>query len=173
MRPSLTARQRNPERRLHLAPAPYVEHEKRLREAFPAGAASVADGELLLIGRRTLRDKNSWMHNVPMLMKGKPRCTLMMHPEDARVLGLGEGDEAVVTSRVGQVCVPVNVTDEVMRGVVSLPHGYGHGRGGVRLAVATAHAGASLNDLTDDQRVDSLCGNAAFSGVPVRVTRAA
>jgi anaerobic selenocysteine-containing dehydrogenase len=173
MRPCLPARLRNPERRLHLAPAPFVEDVKRLREAFPEGAASVADGELLLIGRRTLRDNNSWMHNVPMLMKGKPRCTLMMHPEDARVLGLGEGDEAVVTSRVGQVCVPVNVTDEVMRGVVSLPHGYGHGRGGVRLAVATAHAGASLNDLTDDQRVDSLCGNAAFSGVPVRVTRAA
>jgi anaerobic selenocysteine-containing dehydrogenase len=112
------------------------------------------------------------MHNVPMLMSGKPRCTLMMHPEDARALGLAEGDEAVVTSRVGQVSVPVNVTDDVMRGVVSLPHGYGHRRDGVRQSIAAKHAGASLNDLTDDQRVDALCGNAAFSGVPVRVTRA-
>jgi anaerobic selenocysteine-containing dehydrogenase len=73
---------------------------------------------------------------------------------------------------VGQVSVPVNVTDEVMRGVVSLPHGYGHRREGVRLGVATKHAGVSLNDLTDEQRVDALCGNAAFSGVPVRITRA-
>jgi anaerobic selenocysteine-containing dehydrogenase len=173
LKPCLPGRLRNPERRIHLAPAPFVEDVKRLREAFPEGAVTVAEGELLLIGRRTLRDNNSWMHNVPMLMKGKPRCTLMMHPEDARAHGLAEGDEAVVTSRVGQVSVPVSVTDEVMRGVVSLPHGYGHGRGGVRLAVAAGHAGASINDLTDEQRVDALCGNAAFSGVPVRVTRAA
>jgi anaerobic selenocysteine-containing dehydrogenase len=173
LKPCLPGRLRNRERRVHLAPAPLVEDVKRLREAFPEGAVPVADGELLLIGRRTLRDNNSWMHNVPMLMKGKPRCTLMMHPEDAKGLGLAEGDEAVVTSRVGQVSVPVSVTDEVMRGVVSLPHGYGHGRGGVRQSVAAAHAGASLNDLTDDQRVDLLCGNAAFSGVPVRVTRVA
>jgi anaerobic selenocysteine-containing dehydrogenase len=73
---------------------------------------------------------------------------------------------------VGKVSVPVNVTDEVMRGVVSLPHGYGHRREGVRQSVATKHAGVSLNDLTDDQHLDTLCGNAAFSGVPVRVTRA-
>jgi anaerobic selenocysteine-containing dehydrogenase len=173
LKPCLPGRLRNRERRVHLAPAPLVEDVKRLREAFPEGSVPAADGELLLIGRRTLRDNNSWMHNVPMLMKGKPRCTLMMHPEDAKGLGLAEGDEAVVTSRVGQVSVPVSVTDEVMRGVVSLPHGYGHGRGGVRQSVAAAHAGASLNDLTDDQRVDLLCGNAAFSGVPVRVTRVA
>jgi len=173
LKPSLPARLRNRERRVHLAPAPFVGDVKRLSEAFPEGAGSVGDGELLLIGRRTLRDNNSWMHNVPVLMKGKPRCTLMMHPEDAKAHGLNEGDEAVVTSRVGQVSVPVNVTDEVMRGVVSLPHGYGHGRNGVRLSVAAAHAGASLNDLTDEQRVDALCGNAAFSGVPVRVARVA
>jgi len=159
-------------KRIHLAPTAFVEDVKRLRDSYPEGAAPLADGELLLIGRRHLRDNNSWMHNVPMLMTGKPRCTLMIHPEDARALGLSEGDEAVVASRVGQVSVPVNVTDEVMRGVVSLPHGYGHRRNGVRLSVAEKHAGVSLNDLTDDQRLDALCGNAAFSGVPVRVTRA-
>jgi anaerobic selenocysteine-containing dehydrogenase len=172
LKPCLPQRLFTQGKRIHLAPVPFVEDVKRLREAFPEGAAPLADGELLLIGRRHLRDNNSWMHNVPMLMSGKPRCTLMMHPEDARVLGLAEGDEAVVTSRVGQVSVPVNVTDEVMRGVVSLPHGYGHRRNGARQSVAAKHAGASLNDLTDDQRVDALCGNAAFSGVPVRVTRA-
>jgi anaerobic selenocysteine-containing dehydrogenase len=172
LKPCLPQRLFTEGKRIHLAPAAFVEDVKRLREAFPEGVALLADGELLLIGRRHLRDNNSWMHNVPMLMTGKPRCTLMMHPEDARSLGLAEGDEAVVASRVGQVSVPVNVTDEVMRGVVSLPHGYGHRRNGVRLSVAEKHAGVSLNDLTDEQRLDTLCGNAAFSGVPVRVTRA-
>jgi anaerobic selenocysteine-containing dehydrogenase len=172
LKPCLPQRLFTKDKHLHLAPAPLVEDVKRLREAFPEGAAPLADGELLLIGRRHLRDNNSWMHNVPMLMSGKPRCTLMMHPEDAQVLGLTEGEEAVVTSRVGQVSVPVSVTDEVMRGVVSLPHGYGHHREGAKQSVAAKHAGVSLNDLTDDQRVDALCGNAAFSGVPVRVTRA-
>jgi len=113
------------------------------------------------------------MHNVPKLVSGKPRCTLLMHPEDARARGLEEGALAVVTSRVGEVKVPVSITDEVMRGVVSLPHGYGHTRQGVKLGVASAHAGVSLNDLTDDQAVDALSGNAAFSGVPVRVQGAA
>jgi anaerobic selenocysteine-containing dehydrogenase len=96
----------------------------------------------------------------------------MVHSEDAQRLGLREGDEAVITSRVGEVRAPVEVTDAVMRGVVSLPHGYGHGRGGTRLRVAEAHAGASLNDLTDDQAVDAVSGNAAFSAVRVRVRRA-
>ncbi|WP_224240271.1 molybdopterin oxidoreductase family protein [Hyalangium gracile] len=172
LKPSLPRRLATPGKRLQLAPAPFVEDVKRLRDTFPEGAAPLADGELLLIGRRHLRDNNSWMHNVPMLMSGKSRCTLMMHPEDARALGLEEGDEALVTSRVGEVSVPVSVTDEVMRGVVSLPHGYGHRREGVRQSVATKHAGVSLNDLTDEQRLDTLTGNAAFSGVPVRVTRA-
>lgn len=173
LKPSLPQRLFTSGKRIQLAPTVFVEDVKRLREAFPEDAAPLRDGELLLIGRRHLRDNNSWMHNVPMLMTGKPRCTLMMHPEDAKALGLVEGDEAVVASRVGQVSVPVNVTDEVMRGVVSLPHGYGHRRQGVKLSVAEKHAGVSLNDLTDDQHLDALCGNAAFSGVPVRVTRAA
>lgn len=173
LKPSLPQRLFTPGKRIQLAPSAFVEDVKRLREAFPDGAAPLADGELLLIGRRHLRDNNSWLHNVPMLMTGKPRCTLMMHPEDAKALGLAEGDEATVASRVGQVSVPVSVTDDMMRGVVSLPHGYGHRRNGVKLSVAEKHAGVSLNDLTDDQRLDALCGNAAFSGVPVRVTRAA
>lgn len=123
----------------------------------------------MLVGRRHLRDNNSWMHNVPQLMRGKPRCTLFVHPEDAARLGLVEGQEAVVRSRVGEVRVPVTVTDEIMRGVVSLPHGYGHRRAGVKLGVATEHAGVSVNDLTDERLLDALSGNAAFSGVPVEV----
>jgi len=129
----------------------------------------VRDGELLLIGRRHLRDNNSWMHNVAGLVKGKPRCTLMMHPEDAAHRGLADGAEVTVTSRVGEVRVPVAVTDDVMPGVVSLPHGYGHGRQGTRLNVAAEHAGVSANDLTDEQALDALSGTAAFSATPVRV----
>ncbi|QDE88189.1 dehydrogenase [Myxococcus xanthus] len=174
LQPCLPRRLQTKDRRIHLAPELLVADVRRLQAAFPQDTVPEQhSGELLLIGRRHLRDNNSWMHNVPGLLKGKPRCTLMMHPEDAARRALADGMEATVTSRVGTVTVPIHVTDEVMPGVVSLPHGYGHGRQGTRLAVATAHAGASHNDLTDAQAVDALCGNAAFSGTPVRVLRAA
>jgi anaerobic selenocysteine-containing dehydrogenase len=172
LQPSMPGRLATRSRRMDLAPAPMLEDVERLRRTFPEHARPQAN-ELLLIGRRHVRDNNSWMHNVPKLVSGKPRCTLMIHPEDAKAAGLEDGQSATVTSRVGAITVPVSVTDEVMRGVVSLPHGYGHGRTGVRLRVATEHAGASINDLTDDQAVDALSGNAAFSGVPVRVVPAA
>lgn len=158
-------------RRLELAPTPFLRDLKRLRETFPA-AAALRSGELLLIGRRHLRDNNTWMHNVPELMTGRPRCTLMIHPDDARVLDLADGQLATVKSRTGGVLVPVQVTDEVMREVVSLPHGYGHDRDEVRLTLAVKNRGASLNDLTDDQELDAPSGTAAFSGVRVVVERA-
>jgi anaerobic selenocysteine-containing dehydrogenase len=158
---------RLPKSRIDLAPAPLVRDLDRL---FATEAETRAP--MVLIGRRHLRDNNSWMHNVPGLMTGKARCTLFVHPDDARAIGLADGAEACVRSRVGEVRVPVTVTDEVMPGVVSLPHGYGHHRPGVRLSVAADHAGVSINDLTDDTFVDALSGNAALSGVPVDVTPA-
>jgi anaerobic selenocysteine-containing dehydrogenase len=167
--PCLPERLARRDKRIDLAPAPFVADMARLRATLGEGAT---EGTLLLIGRRHVRDNNSWMHNVPMLLRGKPRCTLMVHPEDARRLGLGDGQEAIVTSRVGRVRVPVRETEDIMPGVVSLPHGYGHGRPGVKLGVAAEHAGVSINDLTDDEALDTLSGNAAFSGVPVRVERA-
>ena len=109
---------------------------------------------------------------VKRLVKGPPGCVLLMHPEDAAERGLRPGARARVESRVGSVEVPVGVTADVARGVVSLPHGWGHTRQGAALGVASAHAGASLNDLTDEQAVDVLSGNAVFSGVPVSVKRA-
>src|SRR5229473_1066442 len=109
---------------------------------------------------------------VKRLVKGPPGCVLLMHPEDAAERGLRPGARARVESRVGSVEVPVGVTADVARGVVSLPHGWGHTRQGAALGVASAHAGASLNDLTDEQAVDALSGNAAFSGVPVSVSKA-
>jgi anaerobic selenocysteine-containing dehydrogenase len=169
LEPSLPQRLATRERRILLTPEVLVADLQRLREAFPAEAGAAEDGTLRLIGRRHLRDNNSWMHNVPKLVSGKPRCTLMVHPDDARRLGLSEGEEAVITSRVGEVRAPVSVTDEVMPGVVSLPHGYGHGREGVQLRVAGEHVGVSINDLTDDQSVDRISGNAAFSGIRVTV----
>jgi anaerobic selenocysteine-containing dehydrogenase len=174
LKPCLPHRLQTKDRRIQLAPAQLVADVQRLREAFPEAAApEVGDGALLLIGRRHLRDNNSWMHNVSGLVKGKPRCTLMMHPEDAAKRGLTAGAEVTVRSRVGEVTVPVEVTDDVMPGVVSLPHGYGHGRQGTRLNVAAEHAGASINDLTDDRALDALSGNAAFSATPVQVRMAA
>jgi anaerobic selenocysteine-containing dehydrogenase len=132
-------------------------------------AAEDAD-ELLLIGRRHLRSNNSWMHNSARLVKGRDRCTLLMHPETARDNGLSDGQQVTVESRVGAVSLALEITDGIRPGVVSIPHGYGHAREGVLLDVAAQHAGVSLNDLTDHALLDELTGNAAFSGVPVRVT---
>jgi anaerobic selenocysteine-containing dehydrogenase len=113
------------------------------------------------------------MHNSQRLMKGKSRCTVMINPEDAERLGVKSGDQVTLRSRVGQVTAPAEITGDMMAGVVSLPHGFGHGRDGVQLDVATSHPGVSVNDLTDDQLMDELSGNAAFSGVPVTLKAAA
>ena len=150
---------------VRLAPEIFLNDLERLR------ASTNADG-LVLIGRRALRSNNSWMHNSLRLVKGPPGCVLLIHPDDAAARGLSAGSLARVRSRVGSVEVPVSITPDVARGVVSLPHGWGHGRDGADLAVAAAHAGASLNDLTDEQSIDALSGNAAFNGVPVEVEAA-
>ena len=125
--------------------------------------------QILLIGRRHVRSNNSWLHNSYRLVKGKPRCTLMLHPETAKEYGIEDGQNVRVTSRVGSVMIVAEVTDELMPGVVSIPHGWGHGRKGVKQKIAQAHAGVSVNDLTDDTLIDQLSGNAAVNGVPVQL----
>jgi anaerobic selenocysteine-containing dehydrogenase len=125
------------------------------------------DSQILLIGRRHVRSNNSWLHNSQRLVKGKSRCTLMLHPETAKVQGIEQGQKVRVTSRVGSVNIEAEITDELMPGVVSIPHGFGHGRKGVKQKIAQAHGGVSVNDLTDDTLIDQLCGNAAVNGVPV------
>ena len=102
-------------------------------------------------------------------MTGKSRCTLYINPNDAAKLGVASGAGIRIRSRVGEVTVVAEVTDAMMPGVVSLPHGYGHDRPGTRMTTAAKHAGVSINDLTDDQALDILSGNAAFNGLPVRV----
>ncbi len=128
-----------------------------------------SDSGFMLIGRRHLRSNNSWLHNSRRLVKGPDRCTLLMHPHDASKIGLSAGQQVTVSSRVGEVIVPLEITESMMRGVVSLPHGYGHGRPHVELSVASQFAGVSINDLTDEMVVEALTGNAAFSGQRVQV----
>lgn len=159
--------ERMPRETLDLAPKPFMEGAQALIEAPDA-----ALGETLLIGRRHLRSNNSWLHNQTRLVKGKSRCTLLVHPDDAKRWGLATDDLAAVTSAVGEVQVPVEVSDEIMPGVVSLPHGWGHDRPGVTWSVAEAHAGVSVNDLTDPAHVEPLAGNAVLNGVPVTVSAA-
>jgi anaerobic selenocysteine-containing dehydrogenase len=124
---------------------------------------------LVLVGRRHLRSNNSWMHNLRPLVKGKPRCTLQLHPDDASRLGLSDGDPAQVRSRVGAVVAPVEVTDAIRPGVVSLPHGWGHDQPGTGLTVASEFAGVNSNVLTDGEALDPLSGNAVLNGIPVTV----
>jgi anaerobic selenocysteine-containing dehydrogenase len=124
----------------------------------------------MVVGRRHLRTNNSWMHNVPGLVKGRPLCTIQVNRSDADRLGLTHGDLARVTSRVGQVELPVEVTDDIAPGVVSIPHGFGHDLPGVELSVARqSSAGVNSNLLTDDQKLDPLSGTAVLNGVPVEV----
>lgn len=123
----------------------------------------------MLIGRRHQRDNNSWMHNTERLTRGRPRHHLLMHPDDLAERGLDDGGLVRITSRVGAVEVEVSADDALMRGVVSLPHGYGHGLPGTRLRQAAGVPGVSVNDLTDPDLVDPLSGNAALTGLPVEV----
>ncbi|GAA4941247.1 molybdopterin oxidoreductase family protein [Actinoplanes utahensis] len=125
--------------------------------------------DLVLIGRRHLRSNNSWMHNVPALIKGRDRCTLQIHPDDAGRLDLADGDAAQVTSRAGSLIAQVEVTARVMPGVVSLPHGWGHDLPGTRLSVAATRPGVNSNVLTDELVIDPLSGNSVLNGIPVEI----
>ena len=177
LKPCLPDRLRTEDRRIHLSPEVLVDDVERLRHRGAEMATewkqrSRADGNgtLTMIGRRQVRSNNSWMHNYPRLMKGSDRCTLLMSPDDAESLGLIDGATVKVQSDVGEVEVPLELTDAMMPGVVCMPHGFGHARDGVQLETASSKPGVSVNDLNDSQRIDELTGNAAFSGLPVTVT---
>ncbi len=168
LRPRLPEILRTPSGMIELAAEPLVDDLDRLYAAIPA----LADRGLVLVGRRHLRSNNSWMHNVQVLVKGKPRCTLLVHPDDAARLGLGDGGAASVTSRVGSVRARVEVTDAIRPGVVSLPHGWGHDVPGTRLRVAEEHAGVNSNVLSDHEAIDPLSGTSVLNGIPVEVVPA-
>jgi anaerobic selenocysteine-containing dehydrogenase len=152
---------------IDLAPPTMLNDLDRLRAHMAQQA-----GDLLLIGRRDLRCSNSFMHNLPALVKGRDRCTLQVSSQDATRIGLAHGGAARITSRVGSVVAPVEVTDDLMPGVVSLPHGWGHDVAAARLSVAKAHAGVNTNVLTDDRAYDEASGTAVLFGTPVTVAPA-
>jgi anaerobic selenocysteine-containing dehydrogenase len=156
---------RTPSGKVELAPDPIVEDVERLRSSL----TRMRDGEMVLVGRRDLRSNNSWMHNVDVLVKGKERCTLHLHPDDALRLGIANGQAACVRSRSGEVAVTVEVTDAIMPGVVSIPHGWGHGMDGADLSVAAKRPGVNSNLLAGGDLFDPLSGNAVLNGIPVRV----
>jgi anaerobic selenocysteine-containing dehydrogenase len=170
LEPRLPAALATADKRVRLAPPLLLEEAARLAERAREREAALSDGyDLTLIGRRQLRSNNSWMHNSARLMKGADRCTALLHPDDAGSRGLDHGDRVRVVSRVGAIELPLEVSDEIRPGVVSIPHGFGHGRSGVGWRLAAEKAGASVNDITDPSVVDALTGNAAFNAVPVRV----
>jgi anaerobic selenocysteine-containing dehydrogenase len=165
LEPCLPARLMTENKRINLAPEILVEGLKRLKTETNESR----EFPFMLIGRRHLRDNNSWLHNSEILVKGKNRCTILINSADARNMKIENGQSIKVSSRVGAVEIPCEISDKIMPGVVSIPHGYGHGRAGVKLDTAKNHAGVSLNDLTDEMMIDELTGNAAFSNVKVRL----
>jgi anaerobic selenocysteine-containing dehydrogenase len=168
LEPRLPDRLRTPDKTINCAPAEIIDD---LSGRFATWLAEAPGNGLVLIGRRHVRNNNSWMGNSRRLAKGPERCTLMIAPVDAAERGIADGDMVRAQTPAGQVEVVAEVTDQVMPGVVSMPHGFGHGRPGVQLSVARERPGVSLNDLTERSRIDPLSGNAALVGTPVVVTR--
>ncbi len=162
LKPSLKARLCTADGVIQCAP-------KRILQQLPSLLTSTIDNDLQLIGRRHVRSNNSWMHNYHRLVKGKTRDQLLMHPDDIAACQLHDGAQAMLKSRVGQEQVTVLACTDMMPGCVSLPHGWGHNRPGIQLSVASRHSGVNINDLTDDQLLDPISGNAALNGVRVEV----
>ena len=168
LRPRLPEVIRTSSGKIELAPSQLIADVERLW----AHATSVNEGQLMLVGRRHLRSNNSWMHNINVLVKGKPRCTLQMNPDDAASRGISQGQAVRVRSRVGEVLAPVEITDDIRAGVVSLPHGWGHSVPGTRLSVAGEYAGVNSNALTDEDLFDPISGTSVLNGIPVAVAGA-
>ncbi len=158
---------KTPDGMIQLVPEPIAIDLKRLTASL---GAPRSDSDFLLIGRRHLRSNNSWMHNVPVLVKGKNRCTLLVHPDDADQLGLAAGSTATISSAVGTVEAPVEFDATIRRGVVSLPHGWGHSMPGTDIKTAQANAGVNSNILTDHSQLDPLSGNAQLNAIPVKIS---
>ena len=160
--------------KINIAPSIFLKGLEEVKKEFNHHPhLKLAPDEFLLIGRRHLRSCNSWMHNVPGLAKGKNRCTVMMHSNDAERFSYTDNETVKVTSRVGEIELPVEITDHMMPGVLSIPHGFGHIKKGTQLDIANdpKNAGVSVNDITDEKRMDPLTGNAAFSGQIVKISK--
>ena len=166
LQPGVARRVLHQDRRVHAAPEPVLRELSQLAAAM----AAETQPELVLVGRRDARSCNSWMHNLPALVSGKPRCVLQVHPQDAARAGVQDGTSAQLESRVHRGPVLVRVTDRIAPGVVCLPHGFGHAEAAPWQRVAGANPGVSANDWTDDADVEGLVGQSVLNGVPVRLT---
>lgn len=167
--PMLPERLRTKDKRIKLCPEIMLTDMNRVKKVLADFKNSNGSNKFMLIGRRHLRNNNSWMHNMPKLMTGPNRCTAIINFKDAERLGIQNESLVKIKSRVGEVIVSAEVSDEIMEGVVSLPHGFGHTRKGTKLSISKEHAGVSINDITDETEIDALSGNAAFSGTPVEI----
>lgn len=158
---------------IQLTPGEFVEDLKKLTQNLSEPAAETVAGkfDLQLIGRRDPRTNNSWLHNSHRMVKGKKRCLVLVNPRDAGARNLADGDIAMVSSRVGTISIAVLISEEMMPGVISIPHGWGHDAEGIKLNIAKDHAGVNTNILTDDHFLDSVSGNAALNGVPVSLVK--
>jgi anaerobic selenocysteine-containing dehydrogenase len=165
LQPRLPEVLRTPSGKVELAPPAIVADVDRLHAAM----GERVNGGMVLIGRRDLRSNNSWMHNLPMLVSGPARCTAWLHPDDAQRLGLADGDPVRVSSRAGALDVPVEITEDVMPGVVSIPHGWGHSARNSRMQVAADNAGVNSNLLSDETLMDPISGTAVLNGIPVEL----
>ena len=172
MLPCLPERLFTSDRKIHLAPQEFVSGLKEVDEFFTRYEENPDTGfKLQLIGRRDPRTNNSWLHNSHRMVKGKNRCLVLVHPQDAGHHQLLDGDLALVSSRVGSIRVPVAISDEMRPGVISIPHGWGHLVDGIKLNIARKHAGVNSNILTDEQFLDSISGNAVLNGIPVSLEK--
>jgi len=180
--PQVPVSLKTPDKKVHIAPEVFVQRLAEIRESvFPELLNAALDEKtkketsnqsFTLIGRRHVSTNNSWMHQVKKLSRSKQvRCTAMMHPDDAESLALGEGDIVAVSSRTGSIELPLEITNVMMKSVISIPHGFGHNKKDTRISNAESKPGVSLNDITDYLRVDELTGNAAFSGLAVSIKK--
>lgn len=176
LQPILPNGLRHRDQKIHISADFFLPDLRRVEQRFfSEDGGQRRGGDFVLIGRRHMRSNNSWLHNSHRLIKGKPRCVALLHPDDAQRLGLNNSspgdcsDQLRLTTRVGSVEIAVQVSDEIMPGVISVPHGWGHHKTGTKWSTAEANAGVSVNALTDEMDVDELSGNAVLNGVPVSV----
>jgi len=174
MKPRIPGVLNTKDNKIQMAPPIFINGLKSVKEKLSKAVPQRDPSSFMLIGRRHIRSNNSWLHNIAGLNKGKNRCTAMMNTADAEALGLAIGELVNVKSDTGTITLPVEITDNMMPGVVSIPHGYGHNKNGIKLSVAsgTHSGGVSVNDITDQNRLDEVTGNAAFSGQVITITKA-
>jgi anaerobic selenocysteine-containing dehydrogenase len=170
LQPLLIKRIFTVDKKINVSPKIFIDDLKRLnKELCKDTKEEETKYPFALIGRRHLRNNNSWMHNSKLLMKGKNRCTVLMSSKDANNLSITDHQKIKIISNVGSIELPVEISDEMKEGVLSIPHGFGHNRNGTKIKLAEENAGESINDLTDDNKIDKLTGNANFSGTRVKV----